>query len=396
MSSNLYSLLLPTSIEPKSGWTENSRIVFELDHEGKQIRPHTVRFNGILQLFKNGVPITATDLLQMDPDAGVNSFIKQITTKMNGSTVECINLYNRFVKMSNEAKYFQVEHASSTNALLELMAHSNDGDVLSVDSKVRIARGMRFPIDPNVGGNEVSELPFSVDLDIAVNNCDVPLPYSKTGKITIELLLDSNHESGLTSTLDPAVTTFSYAFRNCELRYMSDVEQPINTPLILTVKSLAHTPSLINKMNSLSFSPSSQFDSVVCSFIKINHIGEQNSNFKYNTLASEAIEEQIDYLEIKMNSQDGSVKFPLVKQTTEILYNALLAWSDNRDFADTSIKQHGMSYNKLAQTVPSGQHIGFRCNNSPSGTKLTVTVNLKEAPATPYNAYFFTIGRAIL
>lgn len=395
MSSNLYSLLLPTSIEPPSGWTENSRIVFELDHEGKQIRPHTVRFNGILQLFKGGVPITATDLLQMDPDSGVNSFIKQITTKMNGSTVECINLYNRFVKMSNEAKYYQVEHATSTNALLELMAHSNDGDVLSVDSKVRIARGMKFPID---SGNP-SELPFSIDLDIAVNNCDVPLPYSRTGKITIELLLDSNHESGLTSTLNPAVTSFSYAFRNCELRYMSDVEKPPlkeKPPLVFTVKSLAHTPSLINKMNSISFSPSSEFDSVVCSFIKINHIGEQNSDFKYNTLASEAIEEQIDYLEIKMNSQDGSVKFPLVKQTTEILYNALLAWSDNRDYSDTSIKQHGMSYNKLAQPVKTGQHIGFRCNGSKSGTKLTVTVNLKEAPATPYNAYFYTIGRLIL
>jgi hypothetical protein len=392
MSSNLYSLLLPTSIEPKDGWTENSRIVFELDHEGKQIRPHTVRFNGILQLFKDATPITATDLLQMDPDAGINSFIKQITTKMNGSTVECINLYNRFVKMSNEAKYFQVEHASSTNALLELMAHSNDGDVLSVDSKCRIANGMLFPIDTG----SPSELPFSVDLDIAVNNCDVPLPYSKTGKITIELLLDSNHESGLTSGLNPAVSTFNYKFRNCELRYMSDVEKPQTQPLILTVKSLAHTPSLINKFNSLSFSPSSQFDSVVCSFIKINHIGEQNSKFEYNTLASEAIAEQIDYLEIKQNSQDGSVKFPLVKQTSEILYNALLAWSDNRDFADTSIKQHGMSYNKLAQTVPTGQHIGFRCNNSPAGTKLTVTVNLKAAPPTPYNAYFYTIGRAIL
>jgi hypothetical protein len=369
-----------------------------MDHEGKQIRPHTVRFNGILQLFKGDVPIVQTDLLQMDPDAGINGFIKQITTKMNGSTVECINLYNRFVKMSNEAKYYQVEHASSTNAMLELMTHSNDGDTLADDSKARIANGMLFPINPNAGVNQVSELPFSIDLDIAVNNCDVPLPYSRTGKITIELLLDSNHECGLTSNLEAPVTTFRYAFRNCELRYMSDIERVSNDkmPLMLTVKSLAHTPSLINKMNSLSFSPSSQFDSVVCSFIKINHIGEQNSNFTYNTLASEAIVEQIDYLEVKQNSQDGSVKFPLVKQTTEILYNALLAWSDNRDFADTSIKQHGMSYNKLSiDVVPTGQHIGFRCNGSKSGTKLTVTVNLKAAPTTPYNAYFFTIGKVI-
>ena len=50
MSTNLYQLLLPTSIQPSPlGWTENSRIVFEMNHEGDELQNQTVRFNGILQ-----------------------------------------------------------------------------------------------------------------------------------------------------------------------------------------------------------------------------------------------------------------------------------------------------------------------------------------------------------
>ena len=394
MSTNLYQLLLPTSIQPSPlGWTENSRIVFEMNHEGDELQNQTVRFNGILQLRKGGVPITREDLVSLDPDAGVNAFMKQISTKFSQSTAECINLYNRFCKMKNEAKYFQIEHGTSTNAMLEIMAHSNDGDVGTVDSKARIAGGMLFPID----SGSPSEIPFSVDLDIVVNNTNGSnLPFSKTGKITIEILLESNHESGIISGLNPAVTNFSYSLQNIELRYMARPERPSKGPIICTVKTSCHVPSLLNKMNSISFSPASAFDSVVASFIKINHIGEQNSNFAYNTLATEAITEQIEYLEIKQNSQDGSVKFPLVKQTTEILMNALLAFSDNHDYSDTSVRQHGLSYNKLNRAVKTGHLIGFRANNSPAGTKLTVTINLKETPAIPYNAYFYTMGKLIV
>jgi hypothetical protein len=394
MSTSNYNLVLPQSVEPVSGWTPNSRIVFELDHQGHQIRAGTVRFNGVLQLFKGAVPIVKTDLVSFNPNAGINGMILQVSTKFGASSVETINQYGRYCAMENEAKYYQMEHGTQTNAMLELMAFSNNGDVGTADTKCRIAGGLLFPIN---SGNP-SELPFSLDLNCCVNKSEVSLPYSRTGKITIELLLQSANECGIISGINPAVETFTYKLRNLEMRYMTDLEEKVDGAIILQSVHLSHTPSIINKLNSLSFSPPSSFDSVVCSLINITHSGTANNNFKNDTLASEALIEKIQYLEFKVNGQDDTLTFPLQKQTSEILYNALLAWQPYlRAYDTTSIQQHGLSYNKLNQNVKTGYMLGCRFHGGvDAGSKISMNISLESAPANPYTVYIYTIGRLII
>jgi hypothetical protein len=394
MSTSNYNLVLPQSVEPAGCWTPNSLIVFEMDHQGHQIRAGTVRFNGVLQLFKGNTPIVRTDFVSLNPNAGINGMILQTSVRFGASSVETINQYGRFCAMENEAKYYQMEHGTQTNAMLELMAYSNNGDVSLADTKCRIASGLLFPIN---GGNP-SEIPFSVDLNCCVNKSEVSLPYSRTGKITIELLLQSANDCGIISNINPSVETFTYKLRNLEMRYMTDLEEKAEGAIILQCVHLSHTPSIINKLNSLSFSPPSSFDSVVCSLINITHSGTANNSFTHDTLASEALIEQIQYLEFKVNGQDDTLTFPLQKQTSEILYNALLAFNPMmRAYDTTSIQQHGLTYNKLNQTVKTGYMLGCRFHGGvDAGSKVAMNIALASPPANPYTVYIYTIGRLII
>jgi hypothetical protein len=395
MSNQLYCQVLPTTVEQTKGFVANDRVVFQINHEGKQIRPRSVRLNGMLQLWRDsvgGTPIDATDKLYLDPDAGINGFFRQITTRFGNSTVECINDYGRWCKIKNEAKYYQLDNCTSNDSMLELMTFSNDAYAGGDDLKIQLTQGMKFPLD-----STSAEIPFSVDLDICVNNSEVPIPYSRTGQVEHAILLQDNTKCGMLSKKANNTSTYCYSMKYLEVRYLADDEQEHAGAIILETKSQDHIPTILNKMSGIQFSPAHAFDSVVCSFLKTGHDSTSN-NFNYNYLESEAITEQIEYLEFKLDGHDNVLQYPLMKQTSEILYNYLLAWKPYiHAYDDMEVKKHGLTYSKLGNTLKTGYGVGVHLHGGANaGAKVTFNIALKDTPSTPYRMFFYAIGKLII
>jgi len=393
--SNLYNLVLPTSVEPQGGWKANDRCVFKINHTGQQMREHSVRLNGVLQLWRDAAQtqkVTAADKLTMNPNAGFNGIIRQISTKFQGSVVETINEYGRFISMKNEARYYQLDHATSSDAMLELMSFSNDAYLdAAVDVKTTLTQGMKFPLDTNA-----SELPFSIDLDICVNSSVVPLPYSRTGEIEISIILQDNTKIGLVSKSE-SQGIYTYALKNLEMRFLSDPEQPAQGAIVLESKSNDHIPTILNRFSTIEFTPAHAFDTVICSFLKAGHDSAYN-NASYDYLATEAITEQIEFMEFKINGQDNVLQYPLMKQTSEILYNYLLAWKPFIHSGDEMVvKKHGLSYAKLNNSLKTGYGVGVHLHGGiDANSRVSFQISLKEAPNPAYRMFCYTIGKLIL
>lgn len=393
--SNLYNLVLPTSVEPQGGWKANDRCVFKINHTGQQMREHSVRLNGVLQLWRDAEQtqkVTAADKLTMNPNAGFNGIIRQISTKFQGSVVETINEYGRFSAMKNEARYYQLDHATSSDAMLELMSFSNDAYLdAAVDVKTTLTQGMKFPLDTNA-----SELPFSIDLDICVNSSVVPLPYSRTGEIEISIILQDNTKIGLVSKAEEQ-GIYTYALKNLEMRFLSDPEQPSQGAIILESKSNDHIPTILNRFSTIEFTPAHAFDTVICSFLKAGHDSAYN-NASYDYLATEAITEQIEFMEFKINGQDNVLQYPLMKQTSEILYNYLLAWKPFIHSGDEMVvKKHGLTYAKLNNTLKTGYGVGVHLHGGiDANSRVSFQISLREAPSPAYRMFCYTIGKLIL
>lgn len=415
--SSPYQLVVPTSVEPllngkyggsyKTGWIENSRPVFKLSNVNKEIRPKTTRINGILQTVilvqdpnvepqpANWRATTSADKVYLDPNAGVNGFFYIINTKFKKSSVESITDYAKFVAMKNEAKYFQIDHATSTDSMLELMTFSNDAKA-DDQIKYNANTGLLFPMDA-----DTSEKPFSVDLDFCLNGSDEAIPYSRTGDIELELILSPVENSGLIykGPGDTSKIQLGYVLKNLEVRFLADDEQKHDGAILLETKSNSHIPTIQNRTASVEHTPSHAYDSIVCSLRKAGN----SDNFTNSYLQSVELTELVDFIEVKVNGRDGDIEFPLKYLTVEMLYNYLLAWNPYiHEYSDTSVRKHGLSYSKLSNDTPntlekSGWGIGCTLHGGvDAGTRITFNMTLKQVPASPYQCFMYTLGRLVI
>jgi hypothetical protein len=393
-----YNLVLPTSVEPLAGWGANDRAVFLLNNPNQELRRGTVRLNGLLQVWRtiggnSPVKVDDTDKITLNPNAGVSGLIRQIQTKFGAATVETINDFGKIIAMKNEAKYYQVDAATTTDSMLELMTYSNDAYAVGDDLKINVLQGLKYPID-----SMTSELPFSLDLDICLNSSMVSIPFSRLGEVELSIIFQDIGKTGMTAVGNVAGASYSYFIKNLEVRYITDVDDGQNESgaIVLEVKNEAHIPTILNKSAALEFSPTSAFNSVVCSFLKQGH-DSTASNLIYDYLATEAITEQIEYLEVKINGRDDFLKYPLRFATSEILYNYLLAWNVGGAYDDLNIARHGLTYSKLGNSSPSGYGMGVHLlNGLEAGTRISFNLTLKTPPVTPYRSFFFTLGNLLI
>lgn len=394
-----YNLVLPTSTDPRAlGWTQNDRVVFKINNPGQFFRKGTLRFNGLLNLVRtvNGTSfaVNASDQIRLNPNAGVSGLIYQVTTKFNGSTVESIMNYGKVIALKNEAKWYEIDTATTTDSMLELMTYSNDAYAGGDDLKINILQGLKFPSGLNPLS---SELPFSIDLDICLNSSTENIPFTRLGEVEISILLQDITKSGITALGGITGATYSYYMKNLEMRYITDAEGVDSGAIVLEIKNESHVPTILNKTSALEFAPSNAFDSVVCSFLKQGH-DSTSASLNYDWLASEAITEQIEYLEVKVNGRDDFLRYPLRFQTSEILYNYLLAWSPYiHAYDDLTVNRHGLTYTKLGNALPTGYGMGCHLYGGlDAGTRISFNLTLKNVPSTPYRAFFYTLGKLII
>ena len=382
-----YKLSLPTTIEPQVGFRSNDRVVFKLPVvQGQQCRKGSVRLNGMLQLLKlngNGeaIPIVEADKVYLNPNAGISGCIRQITSSVNGQIVETLNEYGRLIASSNEAKYFEYDGATTGDSMLELMTYSNDDYQTgsAPDAKMSAYTGLLFPSNA-----AQSELPFSIDLDIALNSAT--MPGSKVQEMELSIILQDANKCGLVSR-SGTPTAFLFAMKTLQVRYICDAET-MKEPVVLEVKNNSFIGTALNKISTLEHSPAVPFTSMFATFLKQGH-DNTSTSFTYDYLASEAITEGVDYFEVKINGASDFLRFPLRFKQTEMAYNYLLS----HHVGEEGALKHGLSYGKLAQTVKTGYGLGCPFTEElPAGTRVAFNIALNNAPALAYRAFFYTKG----
>ena len=403
-----YNLSQPTSIEnPTTGWVANTQATFLINAVGQQIRPKSMRLNGVLELAQlvGGVPtaLTAADKVSLG-NSGVHGFIRAINVRFNGVIVESISSdYGRFVALKNEATKYQIDQTTVTNDMLALCCYSNDANDTGNDVK-----NLQYLGSANQITNDTldtwSQLPFSILLDACFNSSTVALPNSRTGEIQIDIFFQDVTKSGLVSRF-AGNRYYDYQIKNLEMRYLSDPEVKMvgegkGGAIILEQKTCAHIGTIQNLSNNIEFSVSNAVDTVVCGFLATGHDNTSNS-FGFDYTAGEALVEKLNYLEIKINGADSIIQHPLQYQASEVIYNYLLAW---RPYIQTNdpllVERHSLTYTKLGagnNTVQTGFGVG--CNlfgGVQSGSRVGFNMQLQAVPANSYRAYFFTIGKLIL
>ncbi|MFO0004203.1 MAG: hypothetical protein ACK559_24035, partial [bacterium] len=107
--------------------------------------------------------------------------------------------------MKNEAKFFQIDNATTTQSMLELMTYSNDAYAVGDDLKINILQGLKYPSVTNT-----SELPFSIDLDICLNSSTENIPFSRTGEVEISIILQDITKAGITALGNVSGATYTY------------------------------------------------------------------------------------------------------------------------------------------------------------------------------------------
>lgn len=394
-----YNLSLPTSVEPTQGWTEGNRVEFVFENKTEEMVQKSLRLNGVLTLLKKGptdanfVAVSASDEMILDPDAGVHGFIDNIIVSLANSKVENVQNYGRFVKMKNEAKRYQIDEAVDTHSLCELQTFSNDSSTEEGDVKKNAYSGVLFPQTTGAW-----EMPFSVNLDICVNNSEENIPFSKLGQVKVALILQQMLKTGTLCLTLPINTVFTYYLKNLEMRYMT-VPEKEHGGIILETKVCAHIPTVQNQQASLDFNATNAFDSVIMSFIRSSSVSSLD-NKSYSFLQTEPITEKLDSLEVKINGQNDVLQYPLKFQTAEILYNYLKAWKPYiQPYDDMSVDKHGLSYKKLAQSGVQQGGYGLGCafmGGMDAGTNVQFNLSLQSVPSTPYQCFIYSIGSLII
>jgi len=382
-----YKLIQPTSVEPPTGFVSSDRIVFVIkQNQGQAIRKGTVRLNGLLELYRNGddgeTEITPADKLYLNPNAGINGFFKQITTNINGSRpIENLIEFGRLVALRNEVKYHQMSHGVSVDAMNELMAFSNDAYAQGAGNDSKVFSNMVFPVTAGKSQN-----PFSVDLDICINNSNVDISFTKTGDIEIAIILQEINKCGMLAQGGISGATYGYRIRNLELRYMTVPDVNPKAQLLMEVKSNPASPTVYNsRFSNLQITPVSSFHSLFCGL----HNSTHNSTLAldYDYLASEAFPVQIDYLEIKVNGANGEiVQFPLRLQTAEILTNFIKA-------VNPEGPAHGLTYAKLSNALKTGYGVGVHLGEElQAGTNVSFNINFKDVLGASFVSNWFAVG----
>jgi hypothetical protein len=396
--SQIYNLTLPTSIETADGWQQQTNAVFILNPVGQQIRPKSIRLNGILEL-QNNTDLTAVRALNASDkvslsNAGAHGFIRQINTKMNGSIIETFVDYGKFKSLRNEATNYQIDQATTTSHMLSLVSYSNDADKTGLDVKNLQSLGALYP--PIPVDNTWTQLPFSIVLDICLNNSNYPLPSSKTGEIEINVFFQDVFKCGIVS--QNVGQNFDYRIKNLEMRYLTDPEVENPATITMEVKSQAHIGTLVNQTSNIEFNLSAPADSIVAGFLKSGQDSTTN-DFQYNYCGSTSISngEKLNYLQLKVNGQDDVLQYILQFQQVEIQYNYLLAHHPLIFGTEKmSVSRNGMSYTKLGEN---DQGYGVGCQfigGLESGTRVSFLMQLASVPTSAYRAYFFSIGKLFL
>lgn len=284
--SRLYKSVLPTSV--RSEYTENENVSFRLSFEGQQILPNSVRICGNLTLADEA---TTTSI---DAVLGIHGCWSACSVEMDKrGMVEHLRALPRWMKMNFQTRQNDTQTVSRSTNVTSLCLARDQQSVAFLE-----------------GVKELDYLPFASRINCCLNNSNNPIPWSRTGPITLNVRLSS-----INQFLKNAATTTTYKLTDLQLWYQTEPESskaPVQASSYVMVK---HT--LETQQSSINTKIPENVESVSCSFI----LASRENNNLYNNNEC-AVLPGVERVQFTFDDSQSLVKFNL-KSQEEILFNYL-------------------------------------------------------------------------
>jgi hypothetical protein len=234
---------------------------------GRSMIANSFRVNGILQVSKvllDGttiVPITKQDQVFLDPYCGVHSLFRNVSTLVNGSSIENISYYPRWAGMKKQAGFTLESLNTSSDALVELCGTQNNIMLLGT---------------PNTFGNDETGVSFSFKPYTAVNGSVANLPQSKFPSIRTVFnmvspleALYTTHLAGSDYMTNP-LTGFSnltYSITQLQCTWYESQEVAVPSPMTFETCSLI-TSTMLTSYATFAMTAANLYSALSLSFIQ--------------------------------------------------------------------------------------------------------------------------------
>ena len=248
-----YNACQPSNI--RDSYSQHSQVDWLIRQvPGRQIVAGSLRMTGNVTVTKalpaapsTYVPIVLADSVYINPYAGANVFISNVSTSINDRVIESLAQYPRICAMDTQAHNTLEELTCSTESASELKG--NNGNVILCK--------------PNA--------PFSISPNICLNKTSDDLGSSKYTFCKIMMTLSSALEALYISTPipggTPPIASLNFSLTNLQLHWVETLEVKNPNPVVFNINYLV-TQTVLSSNSNLNVVSPNPYDSVSCSFIK--------------------------------------------------------------------------------------------------------------------------------
>jgi len=247
-----YNSAQPSNI--RDTYTQHSQVDWLIRQvPGREIVAGSLRMTGNLTITKalvatpsTFVPIELEDSVFINPYAGMNVFVSNVSTSVNDRVIESLAQYPRICSMDTQARHTLEELTCSTESACELKG--NNGNVILCQ--------------PNA--------PFSFSPNICLNKTSDNLGSSKYTFCKIMMTLSSALEALYISTPPPAppvIASLAFGLTNLQLHWQEVMEVKNPNPVVFNINYLV-TQTVLSSNSNLNVVAPNPYDSVSVSFIR--------------------------------------------------------------------------------------------------------------------------------
>ena len=247
-----YNSAQPSNI--RDTYTQHSQVDWLIRQvPGREIVAGSLRMTGNVTITKalvgapsTFVPVVLADNVFINPYAGMNVFISNVSTSVNDRVIESLAQYARICSMDTQARHTLEELTCSTESASELKG--NNGNVILCQPSA----------------------PFSFSPNICLNKTSDNLGSSKYTFCKIMMTLSSALEALYISTPipeTPEIASLAFGLTNLQLHWTEVMEMKNPNPVVFNINYLV-TQTVLSSNSNLNVVAPNPYDSVSVSFIQ--------------------------------------------------------------------------------------------------------------------------------
>jgi len=360
----IYSVSPPESESTEYKPDELITMVIPIPDKMKN-KKNSIYISGSLSVLKTGGVLVANDKVLYDGNAGIHSFIKNMTTtfintkKNVESMAENISFYNRYAKMFYETNKDFQNQALSNCENMELRT--------GVDSYTQyVLYGANDSAGAPSGINSFSFAPL-----ICCNRTSADIDNENCTAIKIQMTLESLGVPLFTSDGSAKPAGLTWKMSDIKIHYLLEESDGSNVQPLQFVKVFPSKRDVISSETNLNFNPPGLIQSYSASFL------DQTTTSTENQLETDVLED-VKRVEFTVNGSDSYIKFPIISET-ELILNYISSLNPNP-------KESNSLYSNLTQKGY-GVGLNFISPIDMKNSKFSVNIQCGGGRVNNYSMY---------